>query len=223
MKTRVRSHVKCDVDFPSLYWRLRLIGDLPGRTLRDLTAGTSRRIRRSITTRMCASPTSLRPTPAMQGEQLPMTAKLLMGLWDGLGVQQSARYQVEDREKDLECEVRPSVQMDAVLITRILCVVFWLPVADDTRYSRTCAIVLLTKLKFVSFESAFELNAKSCDMPSSGNICGATDVSGRQFEVSQRQRWHHSSTHHQRTTLVSMSCRPSHFFLWFSVEIVISR
>jgi hypothetical protein len=180
LKTRVRSHVKCDVDFPSLYWRLRLIGGLPGRTLRDLTAGTSRRIRRSITTRMCASPTSLRPTPAMQAKRLPMTAKLLKGLWDGLGVQQSARCQVEDREKDLECEVRPSVQMDAVLITRILSVVFWLPVADDTRYSRTCAIVLL---KFVSFESAFELrNAKSCDMPSSGNICGATDVSGRQLE-----------------------------------------
>ena len=94
-----------------------------------------------------------------------MTAKLLKGLWDGLGVQHSARYQVEDREKDLECEVRPSVQMDAVLITRILSVVFWLPVADDTRYSRTCAIVL----KFVSFESAFELrNAKSCDMPRAG-------------------------------------------------------
>jgi len=36
---------------------------------------------------------------------------LLNGLWDGLGVQQSARCcQVDDREKDLEREVRPSVQ-----------------------------------------------------------------------------------------------------------------
>jgi hypothetical protein len=36
---------------------------------------------------------------------------LLKGLWDGLGVQQGACCcQVEDREKDLECEVRPSVQ-----------------------------------------------------------------------------------------------------------------
>ena len=124
----------------------------------------------------------------MQGKRLPKTAKLLKGLWDGLGVQQSARCQVEGREKDLECEVRPSVQMDAVLITQILSVVFWLPVSDDTRYSRTCAIVLLTELKFVAFECAFELrNAKSCDMPSSGNICGATDVSGRQLKVSQHQ------------------------------------
>ncbi len=77
LKTRVRSHVNGKVDFPSLYWRLRLIGGLPGRILRDLTAGTSRGIRRSITTRMCASPTSLRPTPAIQGKRLPMSTKQL--------------------------------------------------------------------------------------------------------------------------------------------------
>jgi hypothetical protein len=36
---------------------------------------------------------------------------LLKGLWDGLGVQRSVCCcQVEDREKDLEREVRPSVQ-----------------------------------------------------------------------------------------------------------------
>jgi hypothetical protein len=37
---------------------------------------------------------------------------MLKGLWDGLGVQQSTRCQVEDKEKDLKCEVRLSMQKE---------------------------------------------------------------------------------------------------------------